>query len=238
MKSCDEMVNSLLCRREKFFTEKKRKRKIYMRAAASAFCVCLVAVSVFGVSRNLTILPNGNEVGGYVKPDDKKNNENYAVDYIVVNSVSDSSPNKNGICLWADDFISMTREETFEYYGVNYLPEVPSDLTMREGGNCGIYRRDGGTGEVYFDTDSVSWSNVGDTRELTVEVKKGGYPFLCFAFDETAEKSVINNNEVLIGKTESGSFNALFMYKNIGFFVSADGLSQDEFVSVIASVVK
>ena len=28
MKSCDEMVNSLLCRREKFFTEQKRKRKI------------------------------------------------------------------------------------------------------------------------------------------------------------------------------------------------------------------
>lgn len=95
-----------------------------------------------------------------------------------------------------------------------------------------------GAGEVYFDTDSVSWSNVGDTRELTVEVKKGGYPFLCFAFDETAEKSIINNNKVLIGKTESGGFNALFMYKNIGFFVSADGLSQDEFVSVISSLLK
>lgn len=238
MKSCDEMVNSLLCRREKFFTEKKRKRKIYMRAAASAFCVCLVAVSVFGVNRKLDILPGGKEVGGYVKPDDKKNNENYAGDYIVVNSVSDSSPYKNGICLLADDFIQMTREEMFEYYGVKYLPEVPSDLAMQEGGKCGIYRRDGGTGDVYFDTDSVSWSNVKATRLLTVEVKKGGYPFLCFAFAETAEKSVINNNEVLIGKTENGSFNALFMYKNVGFFVSADGLSQDEFVLVISSLLK
>ena len=96
----------------------------------------------------------------------------------------------------------------------------------------------GGAGDVYFDTESVSRSNVEDSRLLTVEVKKGGYPFLCFAFDETAEKSIINNNKVLIGKTESGGSNALFMYKNVGFFVSADGLSRDEFVSLISSLSK
>lgn len=61
-------------------------------------------------------------------------------------------------------------------------------------------------------------SNVRDTRQLFVEVKKGGCPFLCFAFAET--------------------FNALFMYKKVGFFVSADGLSRDEFVSVISSLLK
>ena len=75
-------------------------------------------------------------------------------------------------------------------------------------------------------------------RLKSEDPKKGGDPFFCFAFDETAEKSIINNNEVLIGKTESGGFNALFMYKNVGFFFSADGLSQDEFVSVISSLLK
>lgn len=60
-----------------------------------------------------------------------------------------------------------------------------------------------GAGDVYFDTESVSRSNVEDFRLLTVEVKKGGWPFLCFAFDETAENRFGNFFFVKIKKRGS-----------------------------------
>lgn len=60
MKNCDEMVNSLLERRDRYVAEQKRKRKVLTRTVASMCCVCLVALLGFGMwqSRifNTTIL--------------------------------------------------------------------------------------------------------------------------------------------------------------------------------------
>ncbi|MDD6275410.1 MAG: hypothetical protein PUB20_01090 [Clostridia bacterium] len=49
MKNCDEMVNSLLERRDRYVAEQKRKRKIIIRTATSMCCVCLVALLGFGM---------------------------------------------------------------------------------------------------------------------------------------------------------------------------------------------
>lgn len=49
MKNCDEMVNSLLERRDRYATEQKRKRKVITRTVTSMCCVCLVALFRFGV---------------------------------------------------------------------------------------------------------------------------------------------------------------------------------------------
>ena len=49
MKNCEEMVNSLLERREQYLAEQKRKRKVMTSTAASIYCVCLVALLGFGM---------------------------------------------------------------------------------------------------------------------------------------------------------------------------------------------
>lgn len=49
MKNCDEMVNSLLERRDRYVAEQKRKRTMIIRTATSMCCVCLVALLGFGV---------------------------------------------------------------------------------------------------------------------------------------------------------------------------------------------
>ena len=49
MKNCDEMVNSLLERRERYVTEKNRKRTVIARAVASVCCFSLVALLGFGL---------------------------------------------------------------------------------------------------------------------------------------------------------------------------------------------
>ena len=51
MKNCDEMVNSLLMRREQFLKRQKKKRNIMLGAVLSAFLVCAVLLGV-GVGKN------------------------------------------------------------------------------------------------------------------------------------------------------------------------------------------
>lgn len=52
MKSSDEMVNSLLERREQYVAGQKRKRKMLARTVTSMCCVCLVALLGFGMRQS------------------------------------------------------------------------------------------------------------------------------------------------------------------------------------------
>ncbi len=52
MKNSNEMVNSLLERRERYEAEQKRKRSIITRTVTSMCCLCLVALLGFGVWQN------------------------------------------------------------------------------------------------------------------------------------------------------------------------------------------
>ncbi len=49
MKNSEEMVNSLLMRREKYNTDMKRKRKTLIRAATALCCVCLAVAACFAL---------------------------------------------------------------------------------------------------------------------------------------------------------------------------------------------
>ncbi len=72
MKSSDEMLDSLLKRREQYDIERKRKRKTLVRAALSVCCVCIIAatslIMIFGnrhepesseVSESIAMMPFG-----------------------------------------------------------------------------------------------------------------------------------------------------------------------------------
>lgn len=57
-------------------------------------------------------------------------------------------------------------------------------------------------------------------------------------FKGTEERSVINNHEVLIGLTENGYYYSEFMYNGVGFLIDAEGVTEDEFVAIIASIIQ
>ena len=59
-----------------------------------------------------------------------------------------------------------------------------------------------------------------------------------FFFKGTEGKSVINNVDVLIGLTENGYYYSEFMYKGVGFLINADGVTEEEFVAIISSIIK
>ena len=254
MKSYDELTNNLLERRDTYVTEQKRKRKTTMNIATSLCCFCMVVLLGFGAwnSGFFNELPldqtPDETIGDALYPGikdtfDDQNGESAtnpaANNKIVINSVEGLSVDKMNIALMLDDFIEMSREEMCEYYGVDYIPDVPVDIKAWEDERSGIYRRNGGTGEVYWDADVLNYSNEDFTRSVHIEVDKGSYVLKDYYFFKgTEEKSVINNYEVLIGHSESGYYYSEFMYNGIGFLIDATGVTDDEFIAIIASILQ
>lgn len=250
MKNYDELTNDLLERRDRYVADQKKKRKSLMSVATSLCCLCLVALLGFGMWQggmfNTTppdqtledalfpgIKDNFDESKGESADNPAANNR------IVINTINGISADRMNINLAVDDFVKMTREEMIEYYGVDYIPDVPADIKPWEDERSGIYKRDGGTGEVYWDTDILNYSNEDFTRSVHVEVDKGSYVLQDYLyFKGTEEKSVINNVDVLIGLTENGYYYSEFMYKGVGFLIDAEGVTLDEFVAIISSIVK
>ena len=222
MKNCYEMVNSLFERREQYITEQKEKRRVMTRIAASVCCVCLVALLGFGMWQ-----------------EGESPNNPAANNKIIVHQIDGLSATKMNICLLGDDFVEMNKAEVNEYYGINVFPTIPDDIKEWEDQHFGIYKRNGGTGEVYWDGMVLNYSNEDFSRAVNIEVQKNALPVCDYGFLEaTEEKSIINNAEVAIGESENGYCYAQFLYHNVGFQVIGEGLTQDEFVAVIASLIK
>jgi len=250
MKNYDELTNDLLERRDRYVADQKKKRKRVMGIATSLCCFCLVALLGFGMWQggmfNTTppdqtledalypgIKDNFDESKGESPDNPSANNK------IVINTINGISADRMNINIAVDDFVKMTREEMIEYYGVDYIPDVPTDIKPWEDERSGIYKRDGGTGEVYWDTDILNYSNEDFTRSVHVEVDKGSYVLQDYLyFKGTEEKSVINNVDVLIGLTENGYYYSEFMYNGVGFLIDAEGVTEDEFVAIIASIIQ
>ena len=85
MKNCDEMVNSLLERRERYIAEQKRKRKVIIRTVTTMSGVCLVVLLSFGVWESgrydttpPVTLDDSINIGekDYISPDELNDNTN------------------------------------------------------------------------------------------------------------------------------------------------------------------
>lgn len=221
-----------------------------MSVATSLCCLCLVALLGFGMWQGgmFNTTPPDQTLEDALYPGIKDNFDESkgesadnpaANNRIVINTINGISADRMNINLAVDDFVKMTREEMIEYYGVDYIPDVPADIKPWEDERSGIYKRDGGTGEVYWDTDILNYSNEDFTRSVHVEVDKGSYVLQDYLyFKGTEEKSVINNVDVLIGLTENGYYYSEFMYKGVGFLIDAEGVTLDEFVAIISSIIK
>ena len=250
MKNYDELTNDLLERRDRYVAVQKKKRKRVMGVATSLCCFCLVALLGFGMWQGgmFNTSPPDQTLEDALYPGIKDNFDESkgespdnpsANNKIVINTINGISADRMNINIAVDDFVKMTREEMIEYYGVDYIPDVPADIKPWEDERSGIYKRDSGTGEVYWDTDILNYSNEDFTRSVHVEVDKGSYVLQDYLyFKGTEEKSVINNVDVLIGLTENGYYYSEFMYNGVGFLIDAEGVTEDEFVAIIASIIQ
>ncbi len=248
MKNCNEMVNSLLTRREQYETKKRNNRKLLIRTVMPICGICLVLLGigiwqsgVFGKQPIQTLkdaiypgIKDHFDVSKGESPDDPTANNK-----IVIHSIEEVYSNQMNIALMLDDFVQMDTAQINEYYGVNIFPAVPGDLKEANREAYGIYKRNGGKGELYWDQNGVHYRNEDLSRSVDIAVRKGALPYLFTDFDTAAEeKSIINNWEVSIGYCESSGLHAIYMYRDVGFYVQGRGLSQEEFVAVLSSIIQ
>ncbi len=242
MKSYEEITNNLLQRRDRYVSEQSKKKKRAIGAVTSLCCCCLVAFIGFGVWKNGIIqneppVVSGSSVIGNNLSDDNTDITKNQIRILEIENMPDV-PQKMFIALMWDDFIQMNDDEINEYYGVNIFPSVPSDLESKEDQAFGIFRRKT-SGELYYDGNKISYTNADYSRGIAVNVDKNGLPFdFCNLFANIQTRSIINDVEVGIAQTPIGDMYAEFMYQNVGFRIYAYGLTQDEFVAIIESILK
>ena len=263
MKNCEEMVGSLLRRRAEYEENRRKQRKTMLRLSGAVCSLALVVFIGAGVNGGWWIssqpelptvtptqstgesteaLPTLRPTVAPTQPPvtEPPVTEPVAVNHIVINEIADTSNQLMYFALWRDDFISMTESQLRDYYGTEFVPEVPENLeSLRRESHLGIYRRDGGTGEIYHDEQRLEWTTEDYSRGICVTVRKDRLPYQFFALltQEEMETSEIRGVEVSIGQTEYGTWLAEFLYKDVGFRIWADGLTQDELVAVVESLI-
>lgn len=245
MKNYNEVANSVFERRDKYEIEKKNRRRFIAKTVTPICCICLVALLGVGVwqgglfENKSTQIAKDSIYPGEV--DHYGPNKSPTKNKIVINNITSFSADrlKLNLELKQDDFVKMDKAEINDYYGIEIFPTVPSDIKEWGDEFYGIFRKDGGTGDVYWDQTVLNYSNEDFARSVNIEIKKGSLPVLDYGFGESSEeKSIINNWEVAIGYSESSGYHAIFRYKNVGFCVNAEGLTQDEFIAVLSSILK
>ena len=165
--------------------------------------------------------------------------------FITVNElVKLPSAGKMNIALKTNDFVKMSRQELCDFYGVNVFPSViPKDLSESQNPTYGIYRRNNGTGGVYFSQNGLSYTNSSVTKTLNIDISKGPLPYTDIATFENGKniKSTINGNELSIGHYSADKddyYYAEFSYHDVGFRIFSDNLTKAEFVDMLSSILK
>lgn len=264
MKNCDEMVSSLLRRRAEYEENRRKQRKTVLRLSGAVCSLALVVFIGAGVSggwwitsepelptvtptqmteeptkTQLTVQPTVMPTQPPVT--EPPETEPVVENDIVINEMEDTSNELMYIALMRDDFVPMTEAELRDYYGTKFVPEVPADLaSLRREKQQGIYRRSGGAGEVYHDEQRLEWVTEDYSRGVSVTVRKDRLPYQFFALltQEKMENSEICGVEVFIGRTDYGTWLAEFLYKDVGFRIVAEGLTQEELVAVVESLLE
>ena len=237
MKTYDETILAVFCRMEAYEKEKRKTLAAYRKAAGWACCLCLTMLLGVGVWQGR--VPSEPSMPG---PENVDVPDSASEDKIVVCPVDTAGARLKqdmDIGLFWEDFVEMTPVELADHYGVDVMPEMPADLKAWEDQQCGVFRREGGTGELYWDGNVLNYSNESFDRSVNLEVWKHRDFASCVAFfDFIEERSVINGTEVAIALSEGGYYHAEFTYGGVGFRLIAEGLSEEEVVDVIRSLTR
>ena len=158
MKNYDETISTVFDRIGQYHEHQKRKKEIIVRTVTPLCCLCIIAAIGFAVwgqgktpnSPQFTMeQPLSTTTPTVTTPSVTEPTQPISSNKIVINPMEDALPNTMGIARHGKDFIPMNKEEMVAYYGCNVFPDVPDDISLK-GQHWGIYRRNQGTGEIYW----------------------------------------------------------------------------------------
>ncbi|MDD3693638.1 MAG: hypothetical protein PHX02_07040 [Oscillospiraceae bacterium] len=175
---------------------------------------------------------------------------------------TDNMPSLQFVIKSFGDFIPMTLDELEEYYGRKIIPSfIPQDLKLRPNNSTGICKRNEKTpdyddlhsiykdimkdGEVYFDDNLIEYRNPAKGRELIIEVAKDRYPFNCIGDPTRFSKIIVCDTEVQFAHyndapygNSGDMYSALITLDSVGYYISSQRLTKDEFMKVLTSIIE
>jgi len=239
MKTYDETIQTVFSKIEENRKSQKKRQKNFFRAAIPACFACLAVLVGTGVGLlQTTETAEPPAEGPSVSIPVSK-------DRIIITEIDDISQERCNIALHREDFIPMSEKELCDYYGVNIFPVVPDDLKRTNEAEDGIFKRSSGknAGTVYWDTNQIFYGNEGARRYAGVEVGKGRIPTdFCNLFGDPEQCSEVNGKTVFLGRKEEALYPPLyyaeFFLGDAGFRVVTEGLPEEEFLSIVRSLVK
>lgn len=155
MKNCDEMVNSLLERREQYVIKQKRKRTMITRTATSMCCVCLVALLGFGMWQGGMLELNPNAEAQTSKKDaDLSNDSSATVNGSVGNHPDNYSPDGSGKTMISSFDLNGTPSASYATpENGSFGFSIPLREAMNEYGDSVLYHV---VVDVFSDKDQLS----------------------------------------------------------------------------------
>lgn len=256
MKSYNDVANAVFEKRDNILEQKKRCKKNAVKIGLPVICLCIAAVAVLGIGK-MNKTPNAPEsvvsnVSQTVTSSEKEENK------IVINTEFPELPNNSvsDFCVDINDYVPMTKDELRSFYGTEIFPRVPDDMAEYlghlgggEDRRYGIYRANGGTGDIIHDNQLILYVNreAQERRALDIEVSKK-YRYMSVGYgsisshDELTKGldfSIINGVEVYIFyHSQVGYYKVNFIYNDTGFSIRADGFSEAEVIEVIESLTE
>ena len=234
MKTYNEIASNVIERRNAFLKKRNKAIKSVV-ITVGCFSLILSAVTFFNPKNENKIDFVSSQVSNFQVSE-------ILTDVIKINKVNEMPEFKEYayIALMGHHFVEMSENELNDFYGVNVFPAVPDDLVLNNS-HLGIYKRE--DGEIYHAQNELHYSNHDQSRSLGIGVNKDKFPFYCFdvfeLFAETSVFSTIDDITVYIAHFEiEDYYYCQFMNKNAGFFVSATGLNEEEFIDVVKSLLK
>lgn len=178
MKNYNEIADSVFSRRDKALEEKANRRKTAKNIILPVVCLCAVIGAAIGIGQ----LEWGKEiVPSQTAPTAGATGTQHK---IVINTTlpegADSYSGIADICYDIKDYVPMTKDELRAFYGTEIF-RVPDDMAEYVGhlgaGKAalyGIYRADGGTGDVLNDNLLIIYTNreSKEGRTLEIEISK------------------------------------------------------------------
>lgn len=254
----------LWCKIEKALPQKE-KRKTYINICnpfklASVCVAVVIVISVLSVklvdNNSIKIASDSSSVviqnNASPKQSAQVNNNKGTINVMELQNMPER--NISMFALLSKDFIPMTTQQLVDYYGTNFIPKnIPNGIFEAVGkmgtseNSFGIYKRNGGTGEVYWDQNTILWVDAKNTynyvKSISVICRKGILPFNSL-FDVSKDKnnpvSIINGVEVSIGHYSDKTndlYYSQFFYNNIGFEIDMQNISKDDLIKTISSVI-
>ena len=175
MKTYETMAQDALRRIHSLEQKKAARQRTARRLLLPAICIGVAGAAALGwhSAGRLQPAPSNSTPAASESPAGTDSADATAAgDRIIVGHLPAGAPADN-----SRKFVPHTEDEVTvqktQYFGINTRPQVPADLTADpEAGTddtMRIFRRNGGTGEVYYDVDVQNYWNGDYTRSVNLE---------------------------------------------------------------------